>query len=200
MWYRMSGVMAAGFHRLAAAPTPEEWSGSFHALLYQVPERQRAYRDWLRNAAVLRGFGILQQGMMISLRDRRDSLTELLERCPDGAQVYFATVTMQTSDAARAAATAWQLPALTVRLRAHENRLRMALRGSGPVSGSDALRTFNDLTNPVLVDVLRSPRLPAELLPVDWPMPSLDAALHEANATYYPAVRAYLETVLSDED
>ena len=65
--YRLAGHFLASFHRVRESgnrqPTP--WTGAFHAVLHQVPESHRAYRDALRRAAVLGGFGILQPGILI---------------------------------------------------------------------------------------------------------------------------------------
>lgn len=89
----MTGAMAAGFHRLRAGGGTPVWDGGFHALLYQIPERHRAYRDSLRRAAILNGYGILQQGVLINPVDQAGHLTELADQ-PDGCQIHRARLLM----------------------------------------------------------------------------------------------------------
>jgi len=83
--YRLAGAFLQSFHRVRdtrdRVPTP--WTGAFHAVLHQVPESHRAYRDALRRAAVLGGFGILQPGVLISLTDRTAALGDLLDTAPE---------------------------------------------------------------------------------------------------------------------
>src|SRR5262245_175506 len=45
--YRLAGEMERGFHRVRDGRRGAAWRGSFHAVLYQVPEGDRSYRDTL---------------------------------------------------------------------------------------------------------------------------------------------------------
>jgi phenylacetic acid degradation operon negative regulatory protein len=195
--YRLAGDLARGFERVRHPPTaPAMWAGHFHALLYQVPEAERAFRDQLRRIAVLRGFGILTSGVLISLTDRRHDMAGVLDHAPADARVYHATLAMNDNDAAQAAAQAWGLHELTRSYRNHLGVLHTAAREPAAATGAAALRRMNELLNPVLVDLLRAPALPAPLQPPDWPVPDLRQAILQIQGRYWPAVAAHVEHIL----
>jgi phenylacetic acid degradation operon negative regulatory protein len=72
--YRLDGDVARGFERIRHRPPPSPWPGHFHALIYQVPEGQRPFRDQLRRTALLAGFGLMAPGVLISIGDRYERL------------------------------------------------------------------------------------------------------------------------------
>jgi phenylacetic acid degradation operon negative regulatory protein len=198
--YRLAGAFAESFHRIQTGATGAPWQGFFHAVLYQVPERHRAFRDLLRRTGHFVGYGLLQQGVLISPADRRDRLAQVLARTPRDAQVHFARLHLDTADAARAAYTAWDLDALDRRYRAHARTLRAALtrRTTPPAPDGRALRRFANLLSGPLVDTLRSTGLPAELAPADWSLPDLRTAIQDVYHRYLPPSAAYLRRLLDD--
>lgn len=203
--YRLNGEFAQGFERVRtqAMTRPSGWTGSYHALLYQVPEQHRTFRDALRRAAVLGGYGILQQGVLIAPTDRSGSLEQVLTARPPEAEVWISQLTLAPRDAARAAATAWDLPGLARTYRQHIDRLRATLdTGAAAHSGSalpadvTLLRDYTHTLLPILSDTLREPALPHSLLPDDWPGPRLRQNLAEFTATFGPGVQTYLRGLL----
>ncbi len=206
--YRLSGEFAESFERVRtqAMTRPAGWTGSYHALLYQVPEHHRTFRDALRRAAVLSGYGVLQQGVLISPTDRSSALAQWLADRPPGAEVWLSHLTLASQDAARAAATAWDLPDLARTYRQHIDRLCARLDAgttapTGPrapaLQGEVArLRDYTHTLLPILIDTLREPVLPKDLLPDDWPGPRLRTTLDEYTATFEPAIQAYLRELL----
>ncbi|MFC4108412.1 PaaX family transcriptional regulator C-terminal domain-containing protein [Micromonospora zhanjiangensis] len=199
--YRLAGNTARGFDRVRTSdrPTATEWTGAFHALLYQVPERDRAFRDALRRAAVMSGYGILQQGVLISLTDRADQLAPLADP-PAGATVHRARLAMPAAEAARAARHAWSLDELTARHARHARTLRDAVRQvrTPPAATPATLRRYAELLRDPMLDILRSPRLPAPLLPADWPMPDLQAAIHEVHRMYGVPAVGYARSLVAE--
>jgi len=208
--YRLAGDFARGFERVRdqVMAQPTEWSGRYHALLYQVPEQHRSFRDELRRTAVLSGYGILQQGVLIAPTDRRDPLSSLLARKPAGAQVWLSTLEMPPAEAARAASIAWDLADLAERYDAHIERLsgRLAAQepgsgaGSRPTSdanraGGELIRDYADLLAPALTDTLREPGLPVTLMPADWPGPKFRTILDQFTTTFGPATQRYLDSI-----
>ncbi|SEM39087.1 hypothetical protein [Nonomuraea pusilla] len=210
-YYRLAGGTAAGFARIksdASAGAPE-WTGRFHALLYQVPESERAYRDALRRTALLTGYGLLQQGVLIALTDRSAHLGPLLDP-PQGVRLRTAEIAMTDDEAARAAYDAWDLGTLDAAFAAHAAAMDAALEpaggGSGAGAGSgalaadaEALRTFNRLLGAALVDTLRAPRLPERLQPPGWSLPRLHAAIGKVHRVYGGPAAAYVRGVLAEE-
>lgn len=209
--YRLIGEFARSFQRVRdqATARPPEWHGHFHALLYQVPERHRSYRDTLRRSAVLCGYGILQPGVLIAPTDRSSRLAAVLSRQPEDTQVWLSNLAMTPDHAARAASLAWDLPELARRYHHHISRLAGRItapppgladgcpgRSAAPEAGVAMLRDYVDLLTPALIDTLRNPGLPAILLPPDWPAPALQQAVNEFTATFGPTIQSYLDSLL----
>jgi phenylacetic acid degradation operon negative regulatory protein len=198
--YRLAGNFAEAFRRIrdGAAGQPAPWDGVFHALLYRVPETERAFRDRLRRQAVFAGYGTLHQGVLICPADRREYIRSTLNGVPDGAVVYFGRLELAAPEAARAASEAWDLDQLNHRYRSHADRLRSAApQGSAsPPATGETLRIFTDLLSPALVDLLRSPPLPAELFPPDWSIPELRDAIGAVQQRFGPPSAAFVRRVL----
>jgi phenylacetic acid degradation operon negative regulatory protein len=195
--YRLVGEFARAFDRIRTAATGPSWTGQFHTVLYQVPERHRAFRDQLRRHAVFAGYGLLQQGVLISPVDRRAQLADVLAAAPDGAQLLFGELRLSTVDAARAAYQAWNLAELAQTYRRHIRALRAAIDRPGtPRPDGRTLRRLADLTSGPMRDTLWATALPPELTPPDWPLPQLRAAIDELAQGYVPPIAEYLRGLL----
>ena len=199
--YRLAGAFAESYDWIRTGGTGASWRGEFHAVLYQVPERERAFRDLLRRTGQFVGYGLLQQGVLISPADRRDRLGPVLARKPRDAQIHFGCLVMETVDAARAAYTAWDLGALDRVFRAHTRTLRAALarRSTPPPPDGRTLRRLTGLITEPLVDTLRAAGLPTELAPPDWSLPDLRAAIQDVERLYLPASAEYLRGLLDQQ-
>jgi phenylacetic acid degradation operon negative regulatory protein len=198
--YRLVGEFARAFERIRTAATGPAWSGHFHTVLYQVPERHRAFRDQLRRVAVFGGYGLLQQGVLICATDRREQLAPVLATAPAQAQVLFGELHLSTKDAVRAAHHAWDLAALAQTYRRQIRTLRAAIdRRPEPRADGHTLRRFADLLGEPLVDTLRATALPPELAPPHWPLPRLWAAIGELQRRYLPPTVEYLRGLLDGD-
>jgi phenylacetic acid degradation operon negative regulatory protein len=200
--YHLAGAFAESFHRIRTGATGAPWPGHFHALLYRVPERHRAFRDRLRRIGTFTGYGLLQQGVLISPTDRRHLLDAVLADTPAGAIIHFGQLQMERADATRAAYTAWDLGALDRTYRTHARRLRGAIarRSTTPPADGRTLRRFTNLLSGPLVDTLRATGLPADLAPSGWALPDLRAAIREVEAVYLPPATRYVRRLLDEED
>jgi phenylacetic acid degradation operon negative regulatory protein len=196
--YRLDGVLARGFERIRDGHgEPPAWPGHFHALLYQVPEEDRAFRDKLRRAAVLSGFGVLMPGVVISLSDRFHVLDPVLDGAPASARLYRSRLVMGEADAAAAAVQAWDLEGLDARYRLHLERLHVAAEAGPEPDGPTALRRYEELAGAVMVDILRAPALPEPLRPADWCLPDVRAAVTAVAGLFMPAAYAYVQSLLT---
>ncbi|MBV8196279.1 MAG: hypothetical protein JOY80_12225 [Candidatus Dormibacteraeota bacterium] len=194
--YHLAGAFAGAFERARrpALITPVTWQGSFHAVIYQVPERHRAFRDALRRTAMLSGLGLLQPGLLLALRDPRATLEPVLAVKPPPARVLFTSIVMELEDARGAARTAWALPDLEAVYAGHIKCLRAALsrERAAPAATAETLRRFNRLARDPMSDMLRDPGLPPELLPAAWTGPRLRDALAEVTARFYPPAHTFV--------
>jgi phenylacetic acid degradation operon negative regulatory protein len=177
-------------------PSPP-WDGAFHGLIYEVPERHRAYRDRLRRCARLMGYASLRGGLLIAPNDRFLELQSLLSEPPSEAHLLPARIELASVDARRLAHRLWALEALAEEYRARVVAVRDAIEdaASDPPFGPQALRAFAAATQPVYQAIAQDPLLPNELLPDDWPRAELSAALQAAHRALGPAAVAYVHTL-----
>jgi phenylacetic acid degradation operon negative regulatory protein len=199
--YRLAGQFLEAFRRIRddhSAAQAAGWDGSFHAVLYQVPERERAFRDRLRRMATFAGYGILQQGVLVCPTDRRAALAEILAEQPTDSVVHFARLELDRTAAAQVAYQAWDLGPLAAHYREQAALLRAALPSKPPPPDATTLHRHAERISPVLVDLLRAPALPPDLFPPGWPLPELRAALTQTQALYVPPSRAYVQGVLAN--
>jgi phenylacetic acid degradation operon negative regulatory protein len=181
-------------HFTAASPP---WDGAFHGLIYEVPERHRAYRDRLRRCARLLGYASLRGGLLIAPTDGFVELQSLLNEPPDEAHLLPARIELAPAHARRLAHRLWALDALAEDYRARVVAVRDAINAAAgdPPAGPQALRAFAAATQPIYQAISQDPLLPSELLPDDWPAPELGAALQAALQTLGPAAVAYVQTL-----
>lgn len=199
--YGLAGSFATRFRRLRAyaSPAGRAWSGRFHAILYQIPEPDRAYRDRLRRMAQLAGYGLLQQGVLIATVDLSDQLATVLREAPPGCTIRTAELVVPVVDAVEMARTAWDLDRTAVSFRAHLAPLSASLEDREPLPAEAAtLRRLADLLLQPQLDRLSDPPLPAELLPADWPGPRLLELMTQVRQRHLPAAHDYVETVLKE--
>jgi phenylacetic acid degradation operon negative regulatory protein len=160
---RAVAVLRDGLSRLEAEVVDRDWDGRWTLLTFSVPETRRADRHALRTRLGWLGFGPLRSGLWVSPRamDVSVALSEL--DLLDHAEVFRAEATLWT-DPARIAGEAWDLPVIAAGYRRFLDR--WADDGFG---GLDALSRRTRLTAEWLLVIRQDPRLPAALLPREWP-------------------------------
>ncbi len=198
--YRLFGPFATTFARLRSSGQrpPPSWQGHFHALLYQVPEAQRAYRDRLRRTAQLLGYGLMQQGVLIAVQDLSNELAAVLADSPPGCRVHQATLGLPTTEAAQIARAAWDLDSVQDNFRGHIATLSAALTADGPLPATaGTLRRLAQLLNPPNVDLIDDPGLPVELLPANWPGRELAHLISQVCGRYQPPAAQHVHAVIA---
>ena len=202
--YRLAGPLKANFERVRdyTASPPMPWTGSFHALHYHVPEELRSYRDNLRRVAVMSGYGPLQQGVLISVTDRRDVLADLLAQCPPGARVYLTELAMELPDAVAVAWHAWDLADVATVFEDHIDTMTRLLdsRSDRPEPTTETLRIFTEHFRGPMRDTLREPSLPVELLPETWPGARFRQLMGQVIVQFGPPAVAYIRGLVAEHD
>jgi phenylacetic acid degradation operon negative regulatory protein len=198
--YRLAPVVSSAQARIERQLRGQRpaWTGSFSGILYEVPERSRAFRDRLRRTAQLLGYVTLRPGLLVATTDQWAKLASLLPG-PPGSQVLATSLTLSAEDSRGVAAELWQLDSLAARYRAivTESQARTDRAERHRPGGAAAFRAFAAATLPLYEVSADDPDLPSELLPDDWPGDQLAAAIGRAFRVFVPLMVDYLGTLTS---
>lgn len=200
--YRLAGDYLERWSRLRYGDTPPVWTGAFHVVVHDIPERLRVRRERLLAAAARAGFGQARPGLLIGLAEPTFVADRATQRTSGSGAGEAAAGMVETGllslapDAARRlAATAWSLPLRADDLRraaADLQRLLDGLDDRPDADGTEALRLLFDAGMIAGSPRYTAPALPAELLPSDWPAQRVQDLLHAAIERLTPAVGEYL--------
>lgn len=198
--YRLAGATAAAFRRVRRSyRVPTAWDGVFHGVLYAVPEEERAFRDALRRATMLAGYGPLRPGLLVSPYDRWDALADAVSKPPTGARVYPVQLRLTLDDARTVAAEAWNLDELARRYRTRVTamRRRLASGRADPPPTARTLRTYTQLLRPAIHILLVDPGLPDELLPAGWPRADVLTAMAATRERFQGPSKCYVDGLIA---
>jgi len=172
------------------------WTGSFQGLLFSVPESNRGYRDALRRAATVAGFGLLQGGLLIVVDSWRwERIQPLIDRAPVASRLIRTELRFSVDDARTVATAAWPLETLAATYRqqaADVMRLVDGFRATAP-TGAEAVRLMWEAMSRLSTTAIDDPALPAELLPADWPTVQVEAALEAVGKVVGPRIAAFID-------
>ncbi|OZM76091.1 PaaX family transcriptional regulator C-terminal domain-containing protein [Pseudonocardia sp. MH-G8] len=167
---RPSPVIVARLRALFDADQDEPWDGRWTGVAFSVPEKERESRRNLRDDLRLQGFGPLFDGLWVSPRERRAQARAALERhAVDAGSVFRAELDGLSPEAIVARAFDLSDPAQRYRSFADRYEPLRARVHAGELAPREALRVRTELTAEWRRAELTDPRLPAELLPPDWP-------------------------------
>lgn len=197
--YRLAPSSAARYREVEGTSTLDPWSGSFHALVYSVPESQRILRDRVLHVGQSAGYGQLRPGVLIAAGDRWDRLRLADDEFTGDAWILRTVLTPSSlADARRMAETAWDLTSLaTIYLS--------AIRACADVPrhvtpDSAALIGWRDLYSSFLDAQLRDPQLPIPLLPAGWPAARFQKAQLAVNMQIGRALQPALREQAAQDD
>jgi phenylacetic acid degradation operon negative regulatory protein len=192
--YRLAPAVHAAHNRLEHQLRGHRpaWTGSFHGVLYEVPEASRAYRDRLRRNAQLLGYATLRSGLLIATTDRSRELRSLLPNQPTGSQVLWTQITLELDDSRRVAADLWNLDRLASRYRAVLAETRESIDNARWTRGDHSFVAFAAASLPLFETAASDPDLPAALLPSHWPGDDVGIAIGMAIEAFGPKIRQYV--------
>lgn len=197
--YRLDGDYLERWSRLRYGDVPLNWTGTFHALVHDIPERLRVRRERLLGAAARAGFGQVRPGLLIGLAEPDFVDQWMGGDASDAPLIEKGTLRLDPDAARRMAATAWSLPARAADLRRASADLERLIDrvDQAATEGTAALQLMFEAGTIAGSPRYSVPALPAELLPADWPAPAVQELLHTAIGRLTPAVGEYLYHRLS---
>ena len=181
--YALAATMLGRWHRLRSGDAPRPWTGGFHAVVYDIPERYRRQRDSLHQQATWKGFGSPRPGLLLGLESTGDWLTQWradVGPLPPDMLVAPGEFVTDLATARELASRAWRLDAVREDLEWAQGALQELLNRR--MDDGDPMAAFADL-HEAFVRVggvkLAAPDLPVELLPADWPARRIHATLEQ---------------------
>ncbi len=185
----------------------QDWDGIFHCLVYDIPERERTYRDRFRYIAEFSSYSPLRPGVLISPRVHSEHLRTLISERPLGTRVHVTQLRpVDEAQAKQLAQEAWDLPDLARRYERLTTVIEDELgKGLAPeADSSEWLWGQVDRWRRLYREVIRlqfaDPALPDELLPPDWPEPTYRDRLNQLDSTWGPVLLPRLRAFTAELD
>jgi phenylacetic acid degradation operon negative regulatory protein len=194
---RSTAVLRSGHDRVwQAGVVNRDWDGTWTMLGFSLPEHWRSQRHELRSRLIWAGFGRLQSGMWIS--PSRADVPALVGGL--GLDPYLNSFTARTAAPTQDAEIvrgAFDIPGIAARY--HGFLDRWDGRSAHP---RDDLAKQLVLHADWLQLIRKDPRLPAQLLPGDWPAIRAEGVFHHLATAFRGPAReaaaAVLDTVPAD--
>jgi phenylacetic acid degradation operon negative regulatory protein len=157
----------------------EKWDGTWYVLAYDVPEKQKVYRDALRRFLKRNRMGGLQGSVWVSPRDIRPVYADLSEAAGVGSYaVLLQAHTVLGQQAQDVVRQAWDIDAIAAaqeRYRTTTEAERERLH-EGALSRVDLLSLARDELSAFLAVMADDPLLPSVLWPPEYRGPETVAA------------------------
>lgn len=192
--YRLAGDYLERWSRLRYGDAPPSWTGTFHVVIHDIPERDRMTRERLLGAAARAGFGQARPGLLIGLAEPDFVDQWTAGDASDPPLIEKGNLHLAPDAARRMAATAWLLPARAADLRRASADLERLIDrvDQAATGGTAALQLMFEAGTIAGSPRYSVPALPTELLPTDWPAPAVQELLYTAIGRLTPAVGEYL--------
>jgi phenylacetic acid degradation operon negative regulatory protein len=191
----MRTVLDQGRKRIFAAP-PEQWSGQWTLVIYQLSASDRHERDQLRRSLAWHGFGPLSTSTWLAPGDRRETARGLIA----DLDAKHSEVLLCTSDGVEhdrsLAEQCWDLVDLAAGYELFIQDHRGLLRQARGLTGAAALVARTSLIAHYRQFPFRDPQLPRQLGPDPWPGQEAHALFRRAHEALGPAARTFVGDVM----
>lgn len=194
--YRLAGTYLEHYRKVAFTEPSGDWSGFFHAVVYDIPETHRAERDLLREQAFAAGFAAARAGLLIGVREPERWLSRWCGR--GDLLVERVRLHCDLPAARRLADRAWGLTDIAEAIDAFDAELRRTERRveRRRETGPDALARLYDVWQEFVAIRIAAPLLPEELFPDSWGMATMEARVYRVNDVLLPLAQAYAADVI----
>lgn len=189
--YRIASSSYARYQEIEGSRPEPVWTGSFDAILYQIPERERTLRDRVVHRSRSAGYGLLRPGILIAADERWTRLQLGTEEFADPTWLQHVSITPDSlADTRLMAGRAWDLDDLAA---AYVRGRRRCLEATRQVeAGWPALQLGRDVYATCFEAQLSDPNLPAALLPDPWPKGAFAQAQHAMNREIFQVLQPFL--------
>lgn len=204
--YFPSDHLLGKYQQVLGLGPDQAWDRIFRCLVYDIPERERSYRDRFRYLAEFNCYGQLRPGVLISPREYSEQLRAVISERPLGTRIHFTELhPVDQAQAQQLAQEAWNLPDLALRYQRLTAAIEAELaQGLPPGAGSEWLWAQVDRWHRLYLEVIRlqfdDPALPAELLPPEWPEPGYREQLNQLDLAWGPALLPGLRAYAAERD
>lgn len=197
--YRINSESRPRYHQVEGTEEDPAWGGSFHTVVYDIPERFRRLRDRLHHTAHQAGYGQLRPGVLITVGDRWSRLRLAPTDFPAGTWCHRGRlVPRDLTEARTMTARAFDLPDLADR---YETALAACERAPRPAEPSwEALVAWRALYSDFFTAQIADPNLPESLLPAGWPAGRFRAAQLAVNERIGNVVQPFLRDRAAEVD
>lgn len=166
-YFRLTSLGSRRIERLfpISKLTSSGWDKKWRVVIFDIPEKERKTRDFLRRKLVDLGFGELQKSVYISPLDVLRDLKEMLENYGlYGKVIVFEAKDIFSSDPKQVANLVWKLDELNL------NYLHLIERinSVGDLKEEERVRELKRINEDFFNLALKDPFLPRELLPDNW--------------------------------
>jgi phenylacetic acid degradation operon negative regulatory protein len=188
-------------------PSPTEWDGCWHIVVYSLPQQMRALRHDLRTRLSWLGYGMLEPGTMVAAIPRSAEVHTLIDDLGVRQYVHFFTrAHLESSGNLAIVARCWDLEQMNRRYSLfvrryrsdYENLLDRQSDRAGLAPDESFVHRFW-LTYEFSSFPRQDPNLPPELLPDDWCGREAAELLHAYRALLREPAQAYINGALGLE-
>lgn len=140
------------------------WDKKWRVVIFDIPEKERKTRNFLRTKLVSLGFGELQESVYISPLNVLKDLKEMLESYELYGKVIVFEAKEIFSDPKEVARLVWRLDQLEKDYLDLEERIE----GLKYLKEEERKKEAKEINNDFFSLILKDPFLPKDLLPTDW--------------------------------
>lgn len=154
-----------------------KWDGFFMIVIFDIPEKEKNTREFIRRKIAELGFGMLQESVWINPYHFEDDMREFLELNSLADKVFVLRATkLWVGDIREIASKVWNLDKINssyLKVVKWMNKAQGVGKGKKQKLASRAHRLYFDT-------LVGDPLLPKELLPADWARAEAAKALGKA--------------------
>jgi phenylacetic acid degradation operon negative regulatory protein len=193
-------IMQEGAERIFSFGTNERsWDGTWSAIAFSIPEKERTLRHVLRTRLRWLTFGPLYDGLWISPHQKLDAAKHLLEELSIETATLFSARMLPGFPRPEELVHTWDLEDLSQKYERYiEQYIPLQARvRAGKVSPDEAMVMRTRVMDAWRQFPQEDPDLPPQFLPPDWPRDKAHALCMNIYSTLQPAAAQRFQQLIS---